>query len=143
MRNSEPTRNRSLNTTSTGCPCGNLADYATCCQPLHDNNVTAKTAEQLMRARYSAFSLKKLGYLLSTWHETTRPGRFEFEVGLVWTGLTIKSTQKGREKDNKGWVQFSASYQILMEIGELKEKSYFKRGKCGNWFYVEGEILAP
>src|SRR5687768_5433704 len=56
-----PVRNRR-------CPCGSGLPLGDCCGRLHDGTVTAATAEQLMRSRYSAFALGEPGYLLATWH---------------------------------------------------------------------------
>ena len=36
------------------CPCGSNIIYDTCCRPLIKGEQPAKTAEQLMRSRYSA-----------------------------------------------------------------------------------------
>src|SRR6185437_10051180 len=59
--------------TLTPCPCGNPAGYGACCGPLHDGNVVAASAAQLMRSRYSAYVLKREDYLLASWHADTRP----------------------------------------------------------------------
>ena len=39
------------------CPCGSGATYGECCGPIHDGTAKAKTAEALMRARYSAYAV--------------------------------------------------------------------------------------
>ena len=55
------------------CPCGSGDDYAACCGRLHAG-APAPTAEALMRARYSAFAVGNLGYLLGTYHSVEPPG---------------------------------------------------------------------
>jgi SEC-C motif-containing protein len=47
------------------CPCGSGTNYKSCCGPLHAG-LPAKTAEALMRSRYSAFALGLGDYLLDT-----------------------------------------------------------------------------
>jgi hypothetical protein len=54
------------------CPCGLGDDYASCCGRLHAG-APAPTAESLMRSRYSAFAVGDVGYLLRTWHPSSRP----------------------------------------------------------------------
>ena len=36
------------------CPCGSGNDYKSCCEPIIQGKKAAETAEQLMRARYTA-----------------------------------------------------------------------------------------
>ena len=64
------------------CPCGHAArhaaTYAACCGRLHAHfaatgELTAASAEALMRSRYSAFVRDELAYLQATWHASTRP----------------------------------------------------------------------
>ena len=45
------------------CPCGSGVSYGECCGPIHDGSVKAKTAEALMRARYSAYAVKNSPFL--------------------------------------------------------------------------------
>ena len=46
------------------------------------------TAEQVMRARYSAYATQDEDYLRRSWVAAHRPGRITFEPTLEWTGLT-------------------------------------------------------
>ena len=56
------------------CPCGGGA-YRSCCGPLHRGDQRAKTAEQLMRSRYSAFARGEIDYLLATHPEPDVPAQ--------------------------------------------------------------------
>ncbi len=38
------------------CPCGLEKTYSECCEPLINGTRKAETAEELMRARYTAYS---------------------------------------------------------------------------------------
>ena len=50
------------------CVCGSRQQFSECCEPLLNEVQPAKTPEQLMRSRYSAYSLGGYGsYLLKTW----------------------------------------------------------------------------
>ena len=57
------------------CVCGSNKSYRRCCGRFLDNGERAKTPEQLMRSRYSAYALGKHGdYLLQTWFPATAGG---------------------------------------------------------------------
>jgi SEC-C motif domain protein len=52
----------------------------------------APTAEALMRSRYSAYVLGLHGYLLDTWHPSTRPAVIDADPpGLRWLGLQVRN----------------------------------------------------
>ncbi|KKL28906.1 hypothetical protein LCGC14_2370490, partial [marine sediment metagenome] len=53
---------------SLPCPCCSNQTYQKCCQKLHNGDLTAASAEQLMRSRYSAFVVGDIGYLIKTLH---------------------------------------------------------------------------
>ena len=67
-----PTRRAILAIMETNCPCGSGIAYVACCGPFHSGTTAAPTALELMRSRYSAFAVRDAGYLLETWHPTTR-----------------------------------------------------------------------
>lgn len=122
------------------CLCGTGLSYGECCLPFHDKRVFPQTAEQLMRSRYSAYALHLKTYVLDTWNRATRPAHFEFEQGLCWHQLIINGRKKGREKDQEGWVTFTALYQLGPDRGQMQEKSHFVRDEEGAWSYVDGEL---
>ncbi|OKI81058.1 hypothetical protein AMK11_28090 [Streptomyces sp. CB02414] len=122
--------------TTPSCPCGLSEPYAKCCGRLHAGTASAPTAEALMRSRYSAFVKGDAGYLLRTWHPTTRPARLDLDPGMRWTGLEILDTTDGSAFHATGTVTFRASYRG----GSLHERSRFERVD-GAWAYVDGEFL--
>ncbi len=93
------------------CPCGTQKSYEECCGPLHEGS-KAKTAEELMRSRYSAFVKKNIDYIGAT-HV---PGTTDFDPAeakdwadnSIWNGLDIVKTEKGQEDDKFGVVEFKA-----------------------------------
>jgi len=121
------------------CPCCSEKTYATCCKPLLQGKAKAKTAEQLMRSRYTAFSKKANDYLLASWAVKTRPQALDTdETPINWIGLEILETEKGSEQDDIGTVQFVASFIVSSRLCKLKEKSHFIK-EDDSWFYVDGE----
>ena len=122
------------------CPCGHKKDYTDCCLLFHTGKIFAKTAEQLMRSRYSAFVKNDLKYIKRT---MISPALDDFSNNkmkfsrkkIVWLGLQILSTEKGLESDTEGWVKFQAEYKDKNSRGVMVEDSYFK--KIDNkWFYA-------
>jgi SEC-C motif-containing protein len=63
-----------------------------------------------MRSRYSAFVLGDAGYLLATWHPTTRPRTLELVPHVRWTGLDVLATTGGSLLGSEGTVEFRAHY---------------------------------
>lgn len=88
-----------------------------------------------MRSRYSAFATGDTGYLLRSWHSTTRPLSIELDSGQSWTRLIIVATDKGGLLDHEGTVEFRALYTHRGRVEELHERSRFTR-ENGSWVYV-------
>ena len=110
--------------------------YAACCGPLLDGDGAARTAEQLMRSRYSAFVVGDTAYLARTWHPRTRPADLDASHGPAWQRLTVIATADGREDDSVGEVEFEAAH----DGGVLHERSRFIR-RAGRWVYVDGDPI--
>lgn len=121
------------------CPCGSGTPYDRYCGPLHDNQVQATTAEQLMRSRYSAYARGRLDHVFRTWHPRTRPVEVEANPQLSWTGLSVELTEAGQPGDQEGVVVFAATYQTPAGSGVQRERSRFTR-RAGRWVYLDGEV---
>ncbi|WP_119395915.1 YchJ family protein [Salinibius halmophilus] len=122
------------------CYCGTDIPYDSCCQPLHRYQKKAKTAEQLMRSRYSAFVVADEQYLQFTHHRSTFTADLYANLARSnpkWLRLQVLESQ---EKGSQAWVSFKAYY---LEDGiekALAEHSRFVR-KGGHWQYVDGEFF--
>ncbi|MCZ2847885.1 YchJ family protein [Modestobacter sp. VKM Ac-2978] len=125
---------------SARCPCGTGLSYAECCGRLHAGPATAATAEQLMRSRYSAFAVGDAGYLLSTWHSSTRPRTLDLDPAVRWTGLEVLATTGGTLLAPEGTVEFRAHHRAGGVRGAQHEHSRFAR-EDGQWRYVDGVSL--
>ncbi|MEO8779555.1 MAG: YchJ family metal-binding protein [Rhodanobacter sp.] len=126
--------------TLTPCPCGNPAGYSACCEPLHDG-VVATTAEQLMRARYSAYVLKREDYLLASWHPDSRPATLHLAAQQpppTWLGLEVRRQQ--RVDEDHAIVEFVARYRLGGGRAQRQhETSRFVHVE-GRWYYLDGEL---
>jgi len=127
-------------TANTPCPCGNPAGYKPCCGRLHDGHL-ATTAEQLMRARYSAYLLKREDFLLASWHAESRPASLSLSAQLpppTWLGLEIR--QHHDIDDNHASVEFVARYRLGGGRAQRQhETSRFVR-EDGRWYYLDGHL---
>jgi SEC-C motif-containing protein len=122
------------------CPCGTGLPYAECCGRLHDGSASAATAEALMRSRYSAFAVGDAGYLLETWHPTTRPPTLRLDRDVRWTGLDVLATTGGSLLAAEGTVEFRAHHVVHGVAGSQHENSRFRR-EDGRWHYLDGVAL--
>ena len=93
-----------------------------------------------MRSRYSAFVVCDQAYLLSTWHEATRPSKVRFNDKHRWLGLRIRATDGGGEQDLSGVVEYVARYKVDGKGHRLQEVSRFLKSE-GRWYYCDGEHL--
>lgn len=123
------------------CPCGSGSGFMACCGPYLDGSLLPKTAEALMRSRYSAYVREEISYLKDTLWPKHQP---KFDYGGTarwasenhWTGLRVLETEKGGEDDRDGIVLFEAKYLSGGVLHVHREKSLFKK-KSGCWYYVE------
>ena len=117
------------------CPCGSGLDYEACCGPLHAGG-RAPTAERVMRARYSAYTLGDEAYLLRSWHPDSRPPTIDVERSARWQRLEVLAVTGGGMLDRTGTVEFVAHYREGDRAAELREVSRFDRVD-GEWLYVD------
>lgn len=94
-----------------------------------------------MRSRYTAFVVGDAGYLLDTWHPTTRPRELTLDDDLAWRRLDVLTTAAGGPFDTTGVVEFEAFYRGPDGRGSLHERSRFVK-QSKQWWYVDGTALA-
>lgn len=124
------------------CACGQVRAYENCCGRFIDGNAVPETAEQLMRSRYTAYTLRREPYLLATWHASTRPKSLLLsnDDQTRWLGLDVKRHHvNGASDGDRAVVEFVARFKVGGGRAErLHEISRFVR-EGGRWFYVDGD----
>ncbi|MDB3966362.1 YchJ family metal-binding protein [Porticoccaceae bacterium] len=122
------------------CVCGSQQRFSKCCEPLLKEVQPAITPEQLMRSRYSAYSLGGYGeYMLKTWFAPMASDLSAEELSksdTEWLSLTVLGSGTS---GNSGWVEFKAVYRDNQRSVEMHEKSVFTL-QGNRWFYIGGEV---
>lgn len=124
------------------CPCGSGSLFSECCEPVISGEIDAATAEQLMRARYSAYVFAKVDFIYESTHPDHRSdydhaGTKEWAESADWQGLEIISTSNGGTDDSVGEVEFVARFNDKDTPREHREAGQFKK-KSGKWYFTEG-----
>jgi SEC-C motif-containing protein len=126
--------------TTAPCYCGNSVGYAYCCGVLHAG-AAATSAERLMRARYSAYVLKRDDFLLTSWHVSSRPASLDLaaqQPAPAWLGLEIR--QHHETDASHASVEFVARYRLGGGRAQRQhETSRFVR-EDGRWYYLDGQL---
>ncbi len=125
------------------CACGSGISLETCCLPLIQGKAMAQTAEQLLRARYTAFTRGDVDFILSTHHSKTRNEvkREEIEEwskNSKWLGLKIFQSEAGKKDDEQGTLIFGAYYTQNDKNEEHIEKSFFEK-ENGQWKFLDAQ----
>ena len=121
------------------CPCGRNRKYVDCCQKVHQSLSNAKTAEDLMRSRYTAFTMGMGDYLMESHAALTRKLSQKEEIvkwakSVKWLRLEIIEINRGDENDTEGTVEFKAHFKEGRKDRFIHEKSSFVR-EYGCWVY--------
>ena len=132
----------------SACHCNLGPSYEACCEPIINGTTLAASAEQLMRARYSAYIATEIDFLHDSLHPDSRSD-FDFDSTKqwaetsTWKGLQILSTKAGQKNDKVGSVDFIAAY----EDAEGNEHQHCERSqfKCvdNQWYFCDGQTIVP
>ena len=128
---------------SVACACGSEVQQSQCCEAIINGEKPAETAEQMMRARYTAFTLKNMDFINET-HDPSTRGDNDMEANSKWadtaefTGLEILDVEGGDSKQSKGVVEFRATYKQDGKQQYHHERSLFLKKK-GKWYFSEAK----
>lgn len=131
------------------CPCRALESnglaYSKCCEPVHKDQKLAKTAEALMRARYSAYALGKIDFIAATNDPNAkepfdRTSAETWSKESEWQGLEIRATEAGTAKDEIGHVEFVARFKTKGQEYAHHEVGHFLRNAAG-WLFMDGDLV--
>lgn len=127
------------------CPCQSNLVYGDCCGVLHSHQQQAKTAEQLMRSRYSAFVIENIDYIVETTAPTqqillNRQALQVWAQQTQWLGLQVLQ-HKILDKQHS-LVVFEAKFQGEEEEQIHDEQSLFVN-IANRWYFVDPTVPLP
>lgn len=127
------------------CPCNSGKKFGECCGPVIAGVERAKTAEALMRARYSSYVTGDISFLKSSATKTVQRDFDEaasksWSETAEWQGLEIIKTEGGQADDEIGIVEFRALYSANGEFCNHHEVSKFVKESDG-WKFADGELV--
>ncbi len=143
----------------SACYCGSGQDFAQCCQPLLQGVQHAKSPEQLMRSRFSAYCCQQVDYIAHTYHQSQQSSQAQQEIAdfaqaasfldlhieaaspITPVGVLENSPQLPADAEAVATVSFKVSFILQDKLQQLIEQSRFVL--CADrWFYLDGQ-LAP
>lgn len=124
------------------CPCGSPKNYQQCCGRFIESGQIPLTPEELMRSRYTAFTLANIDYIGNTMKS---PAADNFNKQSIYTwakkSVWIKLEVIHSSYDTKfGTVEFIACYSLNGSIEKIHEISNFRLDE-GKWFYIDGKHI--
>jgi SEC-C motif-containing protein len=100
-----------------------------------------------MRARYSAYATRQVGFLADSLHPEYRSdldlrATRRLAERAEWLNLQVLGVRDGGADDSVGEVEFVATYKEQGIIKSHRERAQFRR-RDGLWYYVDGELVKP
>lgn len=128
------------------CPCGSDTIYKRCCYRYH-RGAMVKTPDLVVRARYCAYAVGHLDYLMRTTHPDSphfRKNKQRWEAELrsftEFTKFVHLGIMNVTESDDgqTAWVTFQAGMVQKGQPTPFLERSEFRKVK-GKWLYLKGD----
>jgi SEC-C motif-containing protein len=130
------------------CACGSGRTYRNCCMPFHTNSKAPAEAEELLRARYSAFAYRLPGFIMRTTSKTNPDytddwNRWEADI-LEFCDLYrfpgMEVLDEKTASPDVSFIQFRANLIYEGALGFFIERSRFVKER-GKWMYASGKLV--
>ena len=133
--------------TSTACPCNSRQTFASqpCCDEIIAGIRKARTAEELLRARYTAFATGAIEFIGATTHPQALEEYDEAATRLWATTATftkLEIFESVSDGEDTAYVTFEAHFTQKHEKQIHRERSRFERLN-GEWFFHSCDLLKP
>jgi SEC-C motif-containing protein len=104
----------------------------------------AETAEALIRARYTAYTLEKVEFLLHTMGPEVRVDLDPVEAARIareadWLGLEIRSICGDQAGDTEAEIEYLAKFRLDGQLRIHHERAHLHRSEEG-WMVHGGEV---
>lgn len=141
------TMSANLTTPRTTCPCESHKSFLgiPCCEEIITGKRKAKSAKELLRARYTAFTTCAMAFIVATTHPRVReefdePSNRKWAETSTFTRLELLDTISDGEFAE--YVTFEAHFTQKNQRDIHRERARFER-LDGEWFFVSSETLKP
>jgi len=134
------------------CYCGSELSFEQCCKLIIQGDINAKTPEQLMRSRYSAYATKQVDHIFNTYAKDSKANQSVEDIKhwaeqTVWLKLNIVNTDNIEKhqyeffinNDSLPVVEFFALYIHDKKFHKMSEKSRFTL-ENNQWRYLDGDV---
>lgn len=119
------------------CYCGKIERFEDCCNRFISGNSIPETAEELMRARYSAYVTKNIDFIINTcYKQVKREEVEEWANSATWVSLDIHKVENGTKDDTDGVIHFTAKYKINNALKYHNEIAEFTKIN-GGWQFLD------
>jgi SEC-C motif domain protein len=120
------------------CPCCSQKEFADCCGRFIIHHDIPNTPEELMRSRYTAYTLARIDYIEATMlppasNDFSPDEAHHWARSVKWEKLTVHQTSINGDE---GTVEFTAFFFNGKRRETLHEKSLFRRQE-DRWFYYD------
>ena len=125
------------------CMCHSGRKYKKCCRPFHDSKRYPSTPLELVRARFSAYALANIDFIMETTHPdgdsfNPKPDRWRAELEAYcfrtfFAELEILSTEENKVSYRAKILHFGMEEQQYIEHATFEQVN-------GRWLYVGGEM---
>ncbi len=149
------------------CPCGSSELFTHCCQPIIDGEKKAKSPEQLMRSRYSAYATNNAQYIFATYAKTSQQSQTitdiqQWALSCKFIALTIHQSSEftpllTHSDVHLPTVEFTAYYLEGNKLYKMSERSRFVKEpnltstslltsqslndtQNAQWLYLDGDV---
>ena len=129
----------------SSCHCGSSEKFKHCCALIHNGTHIAQNAEQLMRARFSAYVTGDMDFLLETYHSSCNAHlerrQIQEATKTAWVKLDIIDAPATAADAKYAFVEFKAWYMDENKLSCLHERSRFTKEQSGGqlqWRYLDG-----
>jgi SEC-C motif-containing protein len=100
-----------------------------------------------MRSRYSAYARSEIAFITDSLHPSSRhdhdPAAAQrWAEQSEWLGLEVVSVDGGSREDERGTVEFIASYREKGAMRTHHEVAQFVKEQ-GRWFFQDGKQVPP
>lgn len=127
------------------CPCNSKKLFEQCCQPFLSGEVAPKTAEQLMRSRFSAYATANAEYILQTYSDESQKQQnindiADWAKNCRWVNLVIHTPKPQCLDEKNNVIEFSAFFIESKKLCVMREKSRFIK-EANQWRYHDGLMI--